>query len=69
MSLNAAIAHGKEYRREYYRAGKHDRSCRPHGGCPYCADNRTHAMRQRYNASMDDLREWAKTLRQTEEGE
>ena len=66
MSLDAAIAHGKEHRQPYRRAGKYDRTCRPGGGCPYCADNRTHATRQRYDATMDEMREWAKTLRQPE---
>ena len=36
MSLDKAIAHGKEKRRPY-RGSKHiDRSCRNHGDCPWC---------------------------------
>jgi sulfatase maturation enzyme AslB (radical SAM superfamily) len=40
--LDKAIEHGKEHRKPYYRAGKHDKTCRPNGGCPYCYSNRMH---------------------------
>jgi hypothetical protein len=39
MSLDKAIAHGKEKRRTYEQRGKpgrFDATCRPHGSCPYC---------------------------------
>lgn len=42
MSLDKAIEHGKEHRKPYYRAGKYDPTCRPHGGCPWCKRNRLH---------------------------
>ena len=42
MSLNKAIYYGKEHRKPYYRSGRFDYSCRPHGGCPYCLGNRIH---------------------------
>jgi hypothetical protein len=40
MSLNKAIKHGKEKRKKYYGSQAFDHSCRPHGGCPYCENNR-----------------------------
>ena len=40
MSLEKAIKHGKEKRKEYYGSQAFDHSCRPHGGCPYCENNR-----------------------------
>ena len=48
MSLDKAIASGKEHRRGYRERGKpgeHDRTCRPHGGgtsipCTYCERDR-----------------------------
>lgn len=41
MSLDLAIQSGKEKRRPY-RGGKAvDCSCRNHGSCPWCRDNRT----------------------------
>jgi len=42
MSLDKAIYYRKEYRKPYYRSGRFDYSCRPHGGCPYCLSNRIH---------------------------
>lgn len=40
--LDKAIKHGKEKRREYRpgKAGAHDLTCRPNGGCPYCESSR-----------------------------
>jgi hypothetical protein len=43
MSLDKAIYYGKEYREPYYRSGRFDMSCRPHGSCGYCRCNRFHA--------------------------
>lgn len=40
MSLDKAIEHGKEYRREYIGSKKIDRTCRNHGGCQWCEENR-----------------------------
>lgn len=45
--LDKAIEHGREHRRPYYRSGRFDKSCRPHGGCPWCIGNRMHAIRVR----------------------
>lgn len=47
MSLDKAIAHGKEHRAPY-RGGKAiDKTCRNHGGCDFCLANRMHATRKR----------------------
>ena len=40
MSLEKAIKYGKEKRKGYYGSQAFDHSCRPHGGCPYCENNR-----------------------------
>lgn len=42
MSLDAAIEHGKELRKPYYRAGRCDKTCRPHGCCHWCQSSRMH---------------------------
>lgn len=51
MSLDKGIEHGKEHRKPYYKSGKFDITCRPHGGkgkkrdrvaCPWCTGNRLH---------------------------
>jgi hypothetical protein len=36
MSLDKAIKYGKEKRKPYWNSGAFDRSCRPHGDCPWC---------------------------------
>ena len=40
MSLDKAIEHGKEKRKEYRGSKAIDKSCRNHGGCPWCERNR-----------------------------
>jgi len=40
--LDKAIKYGKEKRKPYRGAKAVDRSCRNHGDCPYCANNRKH---------------------------
>ena len=51
--LDKAIVHGKEHRRPYRGAKAIFRSCRNHGSCPYCRDNRLHKFRRRED------RQWA----------
>ena len=36
MSLDKAIAHGKEKRKPYRKAKAVDATCRNHGSCPHC---------------------------------
>ena len=38
--LDKAIKHKKEHRKAYRGAKVVDKSCRNHGDCPYCANNR-----------------------------
>lgn len=42
MSLNKAIEHGKEHRKKYTKAKAIDSTCRNHGSCPWCKENRLH---------------------------
>lgn len=46
MSLNKAIEHGKEHRKKYYGAKSIFKSCRNHGACEWCKDNRTYRNRK-----------------------
>lgn len=48
MSLDKAITHGKEFRKPYMGSKRYDKSCRNHGGCPYCERNRKHKFRDRH---------------------
>jgi hypothetical protein len=40
MAMDKAIEHGKEHRKQYHGAKAVDKSCRNHGGCPYCEAGR-----------------------------
>lgn len=48
MSLDKAIAHGKEHRKPYRGSKAIDKTCRNHGGCPWCEENRKHKFRDRH---------------------
>ena len=55
MSLNKAIEHGKERRKQYYGSKAIDRSCRNHGGCPWCEENRLHKFRDKKPMMKEDV--------------
>lgn len=40
MTLNKAIEHGKEHRKEYRGAKAASCTCRNHGTCSWCLENR-----------------------------
>lgn len=50
MSLDKAISNGKEHRKPYRKSKRFDKTCRNHGSCPYCRDNRLH---NRYKTEED----------------
>lgn len=52
MSLDKAIAHGKEKRKPYRGSKAIDYSCRNHGGCLYCEMSRKLSTIKR-NESME----------------
>lgn len=47
MSLDKAILHGDEHRKPYTGGKAIDRSCRNHGGCPWCEENRKHKYKKK----------------------
>lgn len=47
MGLEKAIKAGKEHRKEYRKPKRFDKTCRNHGGCPYCEANRKHSTKIR----------------------
>lgn len=55
MSLDKAIKHGKENRKQYHGAKAVDPSCRNHGSCGWCFGNRMYKNLKRKQA-MDDRR-------------
>ena len=48
MSLDKAIAHGKEHRKPYRGSKAIDCTCRNHGSCPWCESNRKHKFRDKH---------------------
>lgn len=57
MSLDKAIRSGKEHRKKYYGSKAIDRSCRNHGGCPWCEENRQYKNLKRMQAMIDRMKE------------
>lgn len=47
MSLDKAIKYKKEKRKPYRGAKLISPSCRNHGSCPYCRENRLHKFREK----------------------
>ena len=47
MSLNKAIKYGKEWRKPYRKSKAFDNTCRNHGSCSWCRNNRLHKHRKR----------------------
>jgi hypothetical protein len=57
--LNKAIEHGKEYRKQYTGAKLCDRTCRNHGSCPQCKQNRTFSFTRNNWWSKQELEEYS----------
>jgi hypothetical protein len=55
MSLEKAIKHKKEKRKPYYGAKAFDPSCRNHGSCSWCEDNRKYSDKKRKRASEEQI--------------
>ena len=57
MGLEKAIESGKDHRKPYRRAKAVDSTCRNHGSCPWCKDDRTHSTKKRLLAADDQMEE------------
>ncbi len=55
MSLDKAIEHGKEKRKPYRGAKAIDGTCRNHGSCKWCENNRKHKFRDKHPAAAETL--------------
>ena len=53
MSLDKSIDHGKEHRKQYHGSKSIDPSCRNHGGCPWCLENRTYKYKKKEQSMQD----------------
>lgn len=56
--LNKAIEHGKEKRKPYRGSKSFCPSCRNHGGCPWCEENRIYKFRKKEQKMLDRLKEF-----------
>ena len=57
MALDKAIQHGKEHRKPYTGGKAIDRTCRNHGGCTWCEENRKYKNIKRLKKALDKLKE------------
>jgi hypothetical protein len=57
MSINKAIASGKEKRRPYRGSKTIDVNCRNHGKCSYCHENRLVNVRRNEQSTRDEEKE------------
>ena len=60
MGLDKAIEHGKEKRKPYRGNKSIDKSCRNHGGCEWCHENRIHKYRKKVEALKERQEDWSK---------
>ena len=55
MSLDKAIQYGKEKRKPYQGSKKYVCSCRNHGSCPWCEENRRHKFRDKHPEDIEEV--------------
>jgi hypothetical protein len=56
MSLDKAVAHGKTRRKPYFGAKALSCSCRNHGTCDWCQNDREIAKRRAAQKAQDELK-------------
>lgn len=57
MGLDKSIQYGKEHRKPYSGGKAVDSTCRNHGSCSWCKENRTHKNDKRKLKVEQELRE------------
>lgn len=58
MALDKAIKSGKEHRKEYHGSKSIDRTCRNHGSCEWCLENRLYKYLKKEQKMLDKIKEW-----------
>lgn len=58
MSLDKAIEYNKEHRQSYTGSKAIDRTCRNHGTCDWCRENRQHKFKIKEISLEDKLKEF-----------
>ena len=67
MSLDKAIAHGKEKRKQYRKPKLLDKTCRNHGSCAYCQCNRMFSTEKRIRQQDHSEKQFGIVQPQTDE--
>lgn len=62
MSLEKGIKSGKEHRKEYRGAKRIDPSCRNHGNCSWCEENRKYQDKKSKERCKKELTEYKKGI-------
>lgn len=60
MSLDKAILYGKEHRKPFHGAKAVDVTCRNHGDCDYCRENRIFKNKRAEEDSFKKLNDYLK---------
>lgn len=47
----------RTYKKPYTKSKRFDKTCRCHGGCPWCFDNRMYKHNKRINRVINQLKE------------
>ena len=58
--LDKAIKNGREHRKQYFDSRAIDYSCRNHGECPYCRNNRLYNRKKVEEKFKKDLTDFKK---------
>lgn len=66
MTLDKAIEHNKEHRKQYRGSKAFDRTCRNHGGCDWCLGNRLYRVNKLEEKTNQDLKN-IKSVKDTED--
>lgn len=62
MSLDKAIQHKKEKRKQYSGAKAVDPCCRNHGSCPYCTQTRLHNRKKAELSAEEKINSYKKEI-------
>ena len=57
MALDKAIMSGKEHRKMYRGSKSIDRTCRNHGSCDWCRENRQYKNLKKLQKTLDMMKE------------
>lgn len=58
LSFDKDYPNRKDHRKVYRGAKAIDATCRNHGSCPYCRDNRIYNTKKRIERAEEMMKEW-----------